>query len=218
MFRLLFPPKCTLCGAFLQKDQTDFCHDCHKNAPHIIRVKRKIPFIAKWTAVWYYKDNVRPSIHRFKFSNARRYARPYARQMAIRLQETDFSDRFDILTWVPISRRRHFQRGYDQCRLLADALGKTLGHPPLRTLKKIRHTPPQSTLRDSAQRRANILGAYAITDPVLVAGKRILLLDDVITTGATASECAKVLLTAGAKEVYFLSVAAAAAENSNKHR
>jgi len=214
MLHLLFPPKCVLCRRLLDQSETDLCHDCRKNAPEILRAKRKIPFIAKWTALWYYKDDVRRSIHRFKFANARRYAKPYGRQLAVKLQETDIWGRFDVLTWVPVSARRRLHRGYDQCQLLAAALGKELAHPPLRTIKKIRHTPPQSSLRDSAQRRANILGAYTVPHPALIAGKRILLLDDVLTTGATASECAKVLLTAGAKEVFFVSVAAAADDKS----
>jgi predicted amidophosphoribosyltransferase len=92
---------------------------------------------------------------------------------------------------------------------LAQALGKELSLPVVRTLKKIRHTPPQSTLGHAPQRRANVLGAYRIAAPAEIAGKRIILLDDVVTTGATASECAKVLLTAGAKEVLLATVAVA---------
>lgn len=210
MIHLLFPPKCILCRRILDKSETDLCHHCRKNAPEILRTKRKIPFIAKWTALWYYKDNVRRSIHRFKFANARRYAKPYARKLAVKLQESDLWGCFDVLVWVPVSARRRLQRGYDQCQLLAAALGEELGQSPVMALKKIRHTPPQSSLRHSAQRRANIAGAYAVTNPELIINKRILLLDDVLTTGATASECAKTLLLAGAKEVCFLCLATVA--------
>ena len=84
------------------------------------------------------------------------------------------------------------------------------------TLKKIRHTKPQSVMGDAAHRRANILGAYEITDPALVKDKRVLLLDDIVTTGATASECARVLLTAGAKEVKLATLAVASHETQRK--
>ena len=208
MLRLIFPPKCVLCARFLTPQETDLCHDCRQNADPFPGNKTKIPFIAHWTALWYYKDNVRASIHRFKFGNRRHYAGVYGRLLALRLIESNFAQ-VDLVTWVPVSTLRKFRRGYDQSRLLAQALGKELSLPVFRVLKKVRHTPPQSTLGHAPQRRANVLGAYRITDPSKVAGKRILLLDDVVTTGATASECAKVLLTAGAKEVLLATVAVA---------
>ena len=158
--------------------------------------------------MWYYKDDVRKSIHRFKFGNTRGYADVYARLLALRLQNT-FPEAFDILTWVPVSGLRRLKRGYDQTELIAKALARDLGMPATAVLKKIRHTPPQSGIRDAAQRRANVLGAYAVHTRQNLAGKRILLLDDVLTTGATASECARVLVTAGAKEVCFAAVAVA---------
>ena len=106
-------------------------------------------------------------------------------------------------------------RGYDQAELIAVAVGEELGTPAVPILEKLRHTKTQSSLRDISQRKANVLGAFGVTDPQAVAGKRILLLDDIITTGSTVSECARVLLTAGAKEV---SCAAVAALNKEKRR
>ena len=208
MLRILFPPKCVLCARFLKQAETDLCHDCRQDAEPFPGSKAKIPFIAHWTALWYYKDNVRSSIHRFKFGNRRYYAEVYGRLLAVRLCETRFAE-VDMVTWVPVSLLRKFRRGYDQSRLLANALGKELSLPVFQALKKTRHTPPQSTLGHAPQRRANVLGAYRITDPDRIVGKRILLLDDVVTTGATASECAKLLLTAGAKEVLLATVAVA---------
>ena len=104
---------------------------------------------------------------------------------------------------------RRLSRGYDQVELLADAVAEEMGTVSIRTLRKIRNTPPQSRLKDAARRRANVLGAYISVNPEAIRGKRILLLDDIITSGATASECARVLLTAGAKEVYCAALAAA---------
>ena len=115
----------------------------------------------------------------------------------------------DVLTWVPVSRLRKVSRGYDQVELLARAVGAELGMEPVRLLKKIRHNRPQSGISDAAQRRANVLGAYQMVPGQDISGKRILLLDDILTTGATAGEAARVLLTAGAKEVHCAAVAAA---------
>lgn len=213
MFSLIFPPKCVLCRKLLRKQETDLCCDCRTNAPEFKRAKSKIPNIAHWTAIWYYKDTVRKSIHRFKFGNKRSYAFAYARLLAIKLQEAGWQP--DVLTWLPISFPRKLKRGYDQSELIVKALSKELDIPAKPVLKKIRHTPPQSSLRLAAQRRANILGAYALHDRQSIAGQRILLLDDVITTGATAAECAKVLQTAGVKEIYFAAVAAASHDKNS---
>lgn len=205
MFSLLFPPKCVLCRRLLRANETELCHSCRTDSPEFFHSKRNIPFIAHWTAIWYYKENVRSSIHRFKFYNARGYANTYGKLLAMKLQQ----ESFDILTWVPVHFLRRLRRGYDQSELIAAVTAKELGVTSMGVLKKVRHTAPQSTRRDAAHRRGNILNAYRVRDPEVIQGKRILLLDDVITTGATASECAKTLLTSGAKEVIFAAVAAA---------
>ena len=208
VLHLLFPPKCVLCKALLGKEETDLCHRCRSDVPMLTKTKFKLSFLARWTAVWYYKDDVRSSILRFKFYNRRSYASAYGRLLAMQLLKQDMTD-FDILTWVPVGPLRRIKRGYDQCQLLAQAVGDTLGVPVVKTLVKVRNTPPQSTILKAEQRRANVLGAYKVVDARQLVGKRILLLDDIITTGATASECAKTLLSAGAKEIYCGAVAAA---------
>ena len=205
---MLFPPKCILCTRFLKKEETDLCHKCRTNMEFFPGSKTNIPFIAHWTSLWYYKDNARGSIHRFKFGNRRHYAQSYGRLLGMRLANSLYAD-VDLVTWVPVSTLRKLRRGYDQSKLLADALGKELSLPVVCLLRKVRHTQPQSFLKHAPQRRANVLNAYKIVDPTLVSGKRILLLDDVVTTGATASECARMLLTAGAKEVNLATIAVA---------
>ena len=208
MFRIVFPPKCILCQQLLSKEETDLCHSCRANTENFSRTKNAIPFVAHWTALWYYKDDVRKSIQRFKFGRRRRYANAYGRMLAMKLSGS-FGTDADILSWVPVSPLRKFRRGYDQSQLLAHSVGNLLQLPTMAVLRKCRHTPPQSTISGAAQRRGNVMGAYRVIDPKAIAGKRILLLDDVVTTGATASECAKMLLIAGAKEVYLAAVAAA---------
>lgn len=158
--------------------------------------------------MWYYKDAVRQSFLRFKFYGKRSYAKIYGKMIALKLVQEQMED-FDILTWIPVSRRRRFTRGFDQVELLALEVADQLGITAVSTLKKIRHTPPQSGLGDAAHRRANVLNAFRLRDSALVQGKKILLLDDIVTTGATASECARVLMTAGAKEVQLAVLAVA---------
>ena len=208
LLSILYPRKCVLCRTILKNDETDLCCQCRKNAPLFQKAKSNIPFVARWTALWYYKDDVRHSIIRYKFHHARHYAPAYGRMLGMKLLQ-EFPDGFDVVTWVPTGAIRKFFRGYDQAQLLAEAVASELGIGAEKLLKKIRNTPPQSGIHDAAKRRANVLAAYRVMNPQNVAGKRILLLDDVITTGATSSECAKTLQIAGAKEVFCAAVAAA---------
>ena len=204
---LLFPPKCILCGKLLEKQETDLCRACREESPECLGKHKNFSFLDSWAAIWYYEKKIRQSILRFKFRRARHYADVYGRLLAMRLLQL-YPEGFDVLTWVPISRARRFTRGYDQVELLARAVGRELGMKPIKALKKMRNNRPQSGISGQAQRRANVLGVYRVISPAQVQGKRILLLDDIITTGATAGECARVLLTAGAKEVHCGVVAA----------
>ena len=207
ILHIFFPPKCILCRKLLEKNETDLCHACRTETPAYPTGKRKLQFLDSFAAVWYYEGCVRSSLLRYKFGNARNLAPAYGRILAMRLLE-EYPEGFDLLTWVPISRLRKLRRGYDQCQLLAAAVGKELGMTPVPVLKKVRNNRQQSKIRGEAQRRANVLGVYQVPEPEMVRGKRILLLDDILTTGATAGEAARVLLTAGAKEVHCAAMAA----------
>lgn len=215
---MIYPAKCVLCGRLLVQDEQDLCRECRMDAPEFVSAKRSVPFVAKWTALWYYKGNVVKSIHSFKFHNDRSYANAYGRLLAEKLNEEDFLQDCDLISWVPISRLRRFVRGYDQSELLAKAAAKELGRETVAVLKKIRNNDPQSMSKSISARNANVIGAYRVPDKALVAGKTILLVDDVLTSGATLSECAKMLLTAGAREVRAVCVATSYYKNTKKYR
>lgn len=204
----LFPEKCILCGAILERQELDLCKRCRTDAPECQVSKIKYPFIDQWTALWYYEGDARYSLLRYKFHNRRNYAAGYARLLAMKLMTQERLD-FDVLTWIPISQKRLRKRGFDQVELLAQCLGRELQIEPVPTLKKIRDNRKQSGIVGQAQRRANVLGVYQALDPQQFAGKRVLILDDILTTGATAGECARVLLTAGAAKVELAVIAAA---------
>ena len=208
MSGLIFPEKCILCGRLLQKAQVDLCHHCRIDAPICPISRNKLPFLDSWVAVWYYKGLPRKSLLGFKFRGKRHYAAGYGRLLAMKLLQ-EHPEGFDLLTWVPTGSIRKFFRGYDQVQLIAQAVGRELSMEPVQLLKKIRNNRPQSSIRSEAKRRANVLGAYKALDPEQFAGRRILLLDDIITTGSTVSECARILLTAGAKQVHCGAVASA---------
>lgn len=208
LLSLLFPPKCVLCGRLLEPREQDLCDHCRTEAPEYRERKKKLRFLDSVTALWHYEGEARGSLIRYKFHGKRHYAAAYGRLLAMRILRAH-EDGFDVLTWVPISRRRKLRRGYDQVELLAKAVGAELKITPVRCLRKIRHNPAQSGISEQAERQANVLGVYRAVDPETFRGKRVLILDDVITTGATMSECARVLLTAGAGEVHGAAVASA---------
>ena len=197
---LLFPSKCVLCRNLLKRGETDLCRDCRENVRVYSKGNLKLQFLDSWAAVWYYEDSVRGSLLRYKFNGQRSYAQSYGRILAMRLLR-EYPEGFDVLTWVPISPQRRLRRGYDQVELLAKAVGRELSMEPVRTLRKIRNNPPQSGLSTHAQRRANVTGVYRVAKNVPIEGKRVLILDDILTTGATVSECARLLKTAGAASV-----------------
>lgn len=209
---LLFPEKCVLCGRILEKEETDLCHKCRVEAPECPISRKKYPFIDSWTALWYYEGEVRRSLLRYKFYGRRQYADAYAKLLAMKLLREDRVD-VDLITYIPISAKRRRKRGFDQVELLAQKVAAELEIPCCATMEKVRHNKPQSGIVGDAQRRANVLGAYAVTDADALRGKRVLLLDDIVTTGATAGEAARVLLTAGAKQVSLAVVAMAKHEN-----
>jgi ComF family protein len=164
----------------------------------------------------YYRDVVRKALLQFKFKNAPIYADALGRMLAEIIKEhpdlwiPDSSPRrsvYDIITWVPLSVKRKRSRGYDQALLLAMATALKLDDVAVEILRKPIDVQPQSDLGGEAERRANIDGAFEIVDPDLVEGKCILLIDDIVTTGSTLSECAKVLLDAGASRVICATIA-----------
>lgn len=212
---LIFPRKCLLCRRILRDEETDLCGPCRINAPYFPdnyrenhrNQKLTLHFLDSFTAVWYYEGTVRKAVHRFKFGRKTHLFPGFGRMMAMRIAR-EYAGQYDLITWVPVSFARRWKRGYDQSERLCRAVGRELNVKPQRTLRKIRNNAPQSSL-ERAQRKANVLGVYRPVHPEAIRGKRVLLIDDVITTGATADECAAVLSVCGAKAVHLVTVAAA---------
>lgn len=196
---LIYPPKCTFCGKLLSKNETEICGKCRRDLPEVTGSIKRGEFFRQCWSVYYYEDFVADSIRRFKFSGMQQYAQVYGRLIAMTLLRNKVS--FDVLTWVPISRKRRRKRGYEQTYLIAKTVAAELGAACVQTLKKVRDNPPQSVQKSAANRRGNVLNAYHAVHPERFSGKRVLLIDDIITTGATLSECSKTLRMAGAEQV-----------------
>jgi len=207
---LLFPPKCVFCGAPVGRKADGLCRTCAEKLPYLkgAAARSTGDFFTVCVSPLKYEGSVRRSLLRYKFHGASENAEIYGRILADCVRE-HLSGQYDLITWVPLSQRRKKDRGYDQAMLLAMATALNLSDVAVETLVKARHVQAQSTLQGKEARRANISGVYEVKDPELVAGKHVLLIDDIVTTGATLSECARTLLLAGAESVACATLARA---------
>lgn len=206
---LLFPPRCVFCRRLLHRGEEGICPRCQQELPWALgaEAEQTGEFFSLCASPLWYQDQVRASFHRYKFKGVRGYSRTYGRLVAQCVQD-HLAGRYDLITWVPLSRARLRQRGYDQAMLLASAAALALDDVAAETLCKVRDTEAQSGLgKNDASRRANVLSAYQVTDPALVEGRRVLLIDDIVTTGSTLTECVRVLREAGAADVVCLTLA-----------
>jgi ComF family protein len=199
---LFFPPKCVFCGKLLRKSTDGICPECAAGLPYTTgaSVSQTGDFFDECVSPLRYEGNVRKSILRFKFKGATAYAEVYGHLLKDCIS-THLAGKYDLITWVPLSRKRAKDRGYDQAMLLALAVALELDDVAVEALVKNVHVEAQSSLNDREARKANVSGVYEVKDRELIAGKRILLIDDIITTGSTLSECARTLLMAGAESV-----------------
>ncbi|MPM57093.1 hypothetical protein SDC9_103911 [bioreactor metagenome] len=209
---LLFPPRCVFCRRMLNRGERELCPDCVRELPWTLggQAEQTGEFFSVCVSPLWYQDDVRASFHRYKFGERTGYAKAYGRLMAQCVRE-HLDGRYDLITWVPLSRESLRRRGYDQAMLLAMATALELGEVAAETLTKVRATNAQSGLKEDSARRANVLGAYEPADPELLTGRRVLLVDDIVTTGSTLNGCARVLRTAGAAEVVCVTLARARA-------
>jgi len=204
---ILYPPRCAFCGKLMERAGSGVCPDCEKNLPYAgdhdaLQMIEGYPNVR----AFYYEDMVETGVRALKFDRAAWRANVFGRYIAQTAAEY-LGGRFDAVTYVPVSWQRNYTRGFDQARLLAQAAAKAWSVKAEPTLRKIRHNWPQSSLDDPRQRRSNVQGAYRALSGARIAGRRFLLIDDVITTGSTMSACAGTLLEAGAKSVVCAALA-----------
>lgn len=217
---LLFPPRCAACGEGLASSRGGpFCAICDgalEPVPAGCRVcglpgpdplcgacMAQPPAFARCRAGGLYGGPLADAVHALKYRGRPALARPLGAWLAPR---APLAPGVAVVS-VPLGRRRRIGRGYDQAALLARALARSSGarHLP-RALTRIRETPPQVG-RTRAERLANVRGAFRAGS--CVRGAALVLVDDVVTTGATADACARALLAAGARSVEVLALARA---------
>ena len=199
-----FPRRCPFCGAVAGKEL--LCNKCLRSLPFTGEHAVREGTFGRCAAPLYYEDRVREAILQFKFKAKLGGLSCFGMLMAECAAE-HYSGAFDAITWVPVSKKRLKKRGFDQTRYLTGSMCVDWHVAPIETLRKVADNPPQSTLETEEQRRANVLGVYEAVNAEQFRGKRLLLVDDILTTGATLSECVRVLKEAGAGEVMCLTLA-----------
>jgi len=198
----IVPPRCPSCGLPLQNfedDQEHLCGEC---------ILRPPPF-AGARSFGYYTAELARIIQELKFHGRRDQIKLLAPLLTAAFFESWSREDFDCIVPVPLHARRRSERGYNQSELLAKALERQIAVPFCAALRRIRRTLPQVGLSHS-ERTENVRKAFQCTSARQIAKKRILLIDDVMTTGATVASAAHTLLDGGALRVSVLTVARAA--------
>ena len=185
----LQPPWCRRCGVPMKRNR-DGCDHC----PPVPIASARAPFL--------FDGPVRRAVHRLKFAGWRPVADALGRAMT-EVLDADV----ELVTWVPVSDRRRAARGYDQALALAEVVSGRRDLPLGRLLRRIADPPVSQARRGGAERRVAMRGSFEVEGDV---PRRVLLVDDVLTTGATAGACAEQLVAAGAREVALLTAARAA--------
>jgi ComF family protein len=214
---LLFPVRCAGCGSY---EGRPLCPSCNTNLPLIkgpacrrcgkpalyevdgcLECRGRIRHLDATMAMALYEEPLRSAIHKLKYGNGWRLAAPLGAMAAVRLAPLLGSER-PLVTFVPMHARKRWARGYDHAEKLAQGVARALGLDAVRLVERTRFTPSQSSLNHEG-RRVNVRGAFgpAGRQDERVKGSEVIIVDDVLTTGYTLTECARVLRECGAGRI-----------------
>lgn len=204
---LIFPPVCGLCGKLAS---THICVECADKMSRKLEYRiRKVEDKNFSTQIYIlnYEGNIRNRILSYKFKNKSYLYNTFTKIILNNKKICNILKTYDIIMPVPIHKKRKNERGYNQSELIAKGLAKNLINVEFKKgLKKIKNNLKQSSL-DREKRKLNVKNAYEIINKEIIKDKRIILFDDVYTTGSTADECCRMLKQSGAKEILVLTIA-----------
>jgi ComF family protein len=229
VFSLVFPDECRICTEPMREvSRIPVCRTCllkpEPLAAEYFCVQCRSPFRSSFPldeqglcglcrrgvrgfdaaySFGFYEDELRELIHLFKYGRVQPLAKPLGRLLALALPR---DQEFDVIVPMPLHWRKRWQRGFNKSALLASEIGRRSNVPVKNALRRIRPTVTQAGLTN-AKRRLNVSGAFRARTTSTLTGKRVLLVDDVMTTGATAASCARALKIAGASQVTLLTLA-----------
>ncbi len=205
LLQILYPKQCLVCGKLEQDTICNKCYNTLKIEAKIEKYNNKS--FNKHLYIFKYEGKIRNLIIDYKFND-----KPYLNELFVKIILKNEKicrkiKKYDIIIPVPIHKKRENERGYNQSELIARKLANNLKIELLTdSLIKQKNTLPQSTL-SKKQREENVKTVYKIKNKQKIKNKKIILLDDIYTTGATAEECSKILKQNGAKEILVLTIA-----------
>lgn len=188
-------PRCKKCGKPIRSEEEEFCFDC----------RRRKHSYEQGRSLWLHKEPVQSAIYAFKYKNRRVYGETFAKEMAERFEKLIALWEIDRIVPVPLHKKRRRRRGFNQAEILAEELGRRL-HIPVDASLVIREkdTTPQKEL-GQGNRKKNLKKAFRLCKSP-VRGERLLIIDDIYTTGSTIDSMAEVLKKAGSEKIYFLTI------------
>ena len=217
---IVFPAQCVSCGVSVSNSGPGICAECSSKitalsdacpvcsgimlGSHCSICSQRALYIVRNIAITEYSGVMKDAIAALKFQKIKRVSRFLSGLLTEAFHY--FHETMDIISFVPMNTKKKWERGYNQSEVIARAVGKNLGIP----CKKLLYEHEKSGVqRDMGYRERffNVIGRYAVTSDTIIAGKKILLIDDVFTTGATVNECARLLLRSGAARVYSMTLA-----------
>jgi ComF family protein len=235
LFSFLFPDECRICEQPLTEfSRVPVCRVClgkpEPLAAEFACVQCRAPFLSRFPlddqgrcalcrrgvrgfdaaySFGFYENELRELIHLFKYRRIETLSAPLGKLLVRALPR---EQSFDVIVPMPLHWRKRWQRGFNQAELLANEIGRRTHFPVMQPLRRVRSTKSQAGLT-SAKRRENVSGAFRTSRRAAkqrtLEGRSVLLIDDVMTTGATAAACARVLKRAGARQVTLLTLARA---------
>ncbi len=212
----VYPPLCLLCDQYLTDEDSLVHAKCLARLPllddealtgmDLEQALRFTPSFESSIALYAYSDDMQKLIHLFKYGGLWSLSQPLGKNLGQMLIDLGYAAQIDALLPVPLHNSRQRQRGYNQAEKLASEVGRICQIPVWTdVLFRKRPTQPQAQMNRS-QRMRNLLGAFIVEDPIRIIQKKLALVDDVLTTGATMSECARTLLDGGAARVVAISL------------
>lgn len=199
----IYPERCPYCRTIVDFGQIA-CDNCKKDFPKDY-IKRGIPGGYRCVSAFEYKGKYQRAIINFKFKNKTQHAFQLANILLDELNKNYGNVSFDLITYVPLHKKDLLIRGYNQSELLAKELSKLTGIKCISTIRKVKHTKKQHTLKYK-DRKENLKGAFMLNDSKHVKEKTVLLIDDVVTTGTTLAVCCKTISKAKPKGIYCMTL------------
>lgn len=215
---LLFPPYCLVCDRRQESTETRVCAECWRSLvpcpPEMQAEKELPPYLDAIYSVFIFDDKMQLIIHALKYNGYRSLGLELGRLVGRKLKARFTLDGMTTLVPIPLHPIKQRERGYNQAALIARGIKEVTGMAvDEKVLKRIKNTKTQTQL-SAAERQVNVEGAFALKSNSFQAGQTFILIDDVITTGATMSAAARVLKEAGAVKIIGVSVAAPTSKNN----